>query len=108
MIICTTNGGGSMRARIANDGHEHRVTLSYDFPDTQRRTRTFIGGPGSYVHELIGDSGYSKQVCERLYHSGTTLICDADGLLATIRREWRKGMRSRRDARNVIRRAYGN
>jgi hypothetical protein len=75
-----------------------QVTLSYDSEDmtgdTVRITREFSCPPdGGYVIEFV-KGGNTKQVCDRLGHMGSTLMCSSrEGLLALIRREY-KAMRA--------------
>lgn len=66
-------------------------------------THTYwVGDGGGYVHEITperpGTSG--RQVCERLYSSGSTLMARPETLADVIRRELRRRREAdRRDQR---------
>lgn len=82
-----------------------RVTLSYDSEDfngeVTRITREFsCPMDGGYVIEFMAN-GNTQQVCDRLAHMGSTLMCSSrDNLLALIRREY-KAKRAAEKCRNA-------
>ena len=81
--------------RITSCPESGRVTIEYVDALGSARVRTFctLNRDGaSFVLELHAD-GCMTQPCERLYAFGRPLVSTRDGLLETIRREYRR-MRS--------------
>ncbi len=72
----------------------NRVALEYDDAYEGRRvTREFmVPHNGGYVREWIGNDW--TQVCDRLAHRGSTLMCAEGKLPALIRSEYRKMRRA--------------
>ena len=79
--------------RLVDSGE---VELEYTDWYGERRSRTFVvrrDGERGYVYEVV-DGGGRWQVCERLSSQGSTLMADADTLLAVIRREHKRSRAS--------------
>ena len=88
-----------MKTRITADDFG-RVTVEYDDAIDGKRRSRFFSCPlaGGYVYEIF-DNGTNSQVCERLSHSGSTLICHSrDELVDLIRREYRRMRRQEKRA----------
>ena len=88
-----------MRAKFATHPTSGHVTLEYTDADGARHSRTYstTGRDGrGYVIDVDGKGG-SRQVCERLASTGSTLMASRDTLPEVIRREYRAMRRS--DAR---------
>lgn len=73
-----------------------RVTLSYDGDDGERVTRAFTCPiDGGYVREYKA-GGDLKQVCDKLYSHGSTLMASNRSSLADLIRREYKAMRAKR------------
>lgn len=91
-----------MKAQFNTD-QNGRVTLSYDVEDydgVSRVERTFTCPvDGGYVREYR--NGDWKQVCDCLYHTGSTLTCSSrDKLLTLIHREYQAMRRAEKREAN--------
>lgn len=88
----TTNPHRRMHLEANNSGF---ATISYFCEDEQKRvTREFfVAFPSGYVWEYMNDRS-TVQVCERLAHTGSTLMSSPLYLGKHIRREWTKRQRA--------------
>lgn len=72
------------------------VTLAYDDAFGERVERRFVcrDAAGSYVREIMPD-GSTRQPCEGLARTGSTLMCDSRAELPdVIRREYQRARRN--------------
>lgn len=83
----------TITSKYLSDDLQTRETRTYWVSDTAR---------SGYVHDVTDKPGTSgPQVCEGLYHTGSTLMANADTLAVVIRRELarRRKMAARETAR---------